>query len=548
MLTNPNPITDLIRGRDDWRALLEQDYQATSRRLQGAYNALLPDLRRRLGDVTEAMTSADTPLTPQQVRELPATVQLIERIDAEMDGFARLTRVESGQLSDQAIGRGGDAALGMAAAQVRDPRLVTGGWMRPDPAALAQLVDYADGEAMRARAASFGVNAADNFSNTLLALTAQGKGTREITRRMTQWFQLPYAWADNQVRTAQIWSYRVANHANYRANSDVVRAWMWRAALDPRTCMSCIAQHGSVHPNEETLNDHHRGRCGPIPIVKGTTWANEVESGEQWFSRQPADRQRQMMGPGLFEAWRRGDVRFADLSRPYEDGVYGTMLRQASLRELGVRPRPPSRQWPPPAGALPAAPRPAAPIVPPRPRGANETEVRALERDLLGYDVEHLAGWNAQGQRVAYATGTRDSVSLSQSEWEALRGGVVTHNHPRVRYQGQVLSTSFSVEDFALATRFDLQQMRAVATSYQGQDHLHVFRPPAAGWSSVRDNWGNFARDYTTLYNQRATAMEARIRAGESRRDVEQWALDHGIWQDLAGRYGFGYERSAIED
>ena len=112
---------------------------------------------------------------------------------------------------------------------------------------------------------------------------------------------------------------------------------MWRAALDLRTCMSCVRQHGSIHPTSEMLRDHHRGRCGPVPIVRGATWQYDVEGGEDWFNRQPASVQRRMMGPGMYSAWRRNEFAFTDLSRPYTDDVYGEMLRAATLGELTRR-------------------------------------------------------------------------------------------------------------------------------------------------------------------------------------------------------------------
>ncbi len=44
-----------------------------------------------------------------------------------------------------------------------------------------------------------------------------------------------------------------------------------------------------------------------------------------------------MMGPGLYGAWQRGEADFSRLSHAYHDDVYGTMRRQATLKELGVQ-------------------------------------------------------------------------------------------------------------------------------------------------------------------------------------------------------------------
>jgi hypothetical protein len=60
----------------------------------------------------------------------------------------------------------------------------------------------------------------------------------------------------------------------------------------------------------------------------------EIEPGEQWFKRQPEAFQRERMGPGRFDAWKAGKFDFRDLSVPYNDPVYGEMLREATLKGL----------------------------------------------------------------------------------------------------------------------------------------------------------------------------------------------------------------------
>ena len=145
------------------------------------------------------------------------------------------------------------------------------------------------------------------------------------------------------IRTAQVKSYQLSNHITYAANENIVPEWVWHAQLrDDRTCMSCISKHGSVHPITEQLNDHHNGRCAPVP--KAISYAalginlpdrrEEIETGESWFRRQTEARQRELMKPGKFTAWQNGEFEFSELSKPYDDEVYGELLREATLKEL----------------------------------------------------------------------------------------------------------------------------------------------------------------------------------------------------------------------
>ena len=127
----------------------------------------------------------------------------------------------------------------------------------------------------------------------------------------------------------------MGNHATYRANERVLEGWIWSSARDTRTCISCWSQHGRVYRLDQVLRDHHQGRCAPIPLVRGST--RQWQTGEQLFDNLRPEQQQQIMGPGLYDAWRRGDVQFNELSVPYYDDVYGEMLRRPTNRELGIR-------------------------------------------------------------------------------------------------------------------------------------------------------------------------------------------------------------------
>lgn len=165
---------------------------------------------------------------------------------------------------------------------------------------------------------------------SLLRRNLQNAGARGLTSALTT------------IRTAQIKSYQLANHSQYAANPRIVPEWTWVAALDDRTCMSCVAQHGTTHLYTETMNDHHNGRCAPVP--KTISYADlginvaepvpEIERGEDWFKRQTAGVQREMMGPGKYNAWKDNQFEIRELSKPYTDDVYGELLRETPLREL----------------------------------------------------------------------------------------------------------------------------------------------------------------------------------------------------------------------
>lgn len=178
---------------------------------------------------------------------------------------------------------------------------------------------------------------AEQVSNAILEGIGLGKNPRTIARWLTQTIGdklgMGLTNAMRMMRTVQLWSYREANRASFAANSDVVRGWVWHANLDGLTCASCVAMHGTVHRLDETLNDHHNGRCAALPLVIGAN--NPIEqSGEQWFNAQSEAKQREILGPAKYDAWKKGKITLASLSGERDDEVYGPMRGERSLKEL----------------------------------------------------------------------------------------------------------------------------------------------------------------------------------------------------------------------
>lgn len=116
-------------------------------------------------------------------------------------------------------------------------------------------------------------------------------------------------------RTETLDAHRAAAALSQGAHADVLGGWSWLAKLDARTCPSCWAQHGSVHPLDEAgPNDHQCGRCARMPLTK--SWADLgldiveppslLPDGPSLFEALPSTEQLQILGPGRYDAWVRG--------------------------------------------------------------------------------------------------------------------------------------------------------------------------------------------------------------------------------------------------
>jgi hypothetical protein len=270
--------------------------------------------------------------------ERPDFDRLIAEAEREYTAFAATAAAIAVLGMREGLSLSLTAAFEMTQAQLGSNAVsVMAGWNRPDPRALDALAALVDGPAFRQAAGRFGPAAADAIAEKLRDGLAQGLNPRTIAASISGWNNtVPKSWAETTARTAQLWSYRMGTHETYRANEDIIGGWMWWADLSPRTCLSCISQHGSIHKNDETLTDHHRGRCVALPIVRGTQWADTVRSGPEWFDGLSERTQRRMMGPSRYDAYSDGAFDWSRASSEYHSDIYGPMLRVASLEEMGL--------------------------------------------------------------------------------------------------------------------------------------------------------------------------------------------------------------------
>lgn len=188
----------------------------------------------------------------------------------------------------------------------------------------------------------FGAAVADGMRQTMIRQILVGAGPREIAALLVREFGVGLTWALRMVRTSLIWARREAELAFYRANSHVIRGWVWHAHFDDRVCISCVVMHGTRHTLDEHLIDHYNGRCAMIPItipwgdlgVVGNEEPPVVQPGSAWFDGLSEKEQRRLMGPSMWRAWRDGAISWEQMSQVRSDPIYGQMRGAPSLVEL----------------------------------------------------------------------------------------------------------------------------------------------------------------------------------------------------------------------
>jgi len=212
----------------------------------------------------------------------------------------------------------------------------------PDDAVVALVGALQEGSPLAELLLRYGDDTAAQLGDVLVRGLASGIGARKVADEMRRVLGIPLSDALRISRTEIMRSFRAATLADYRANAHIVRGWIWHSALDRRTCMGCIAMHGTEHTLSEELDDHPNGRCAAVPITVSPrdigidlAWEQEpIETGESWFERQPEAVQREMMGPGKYAAWKDGKFKVSDMVTQSTDKRWGTMRHERSLKDL----------------------------------------------------------------------------------------------------------------------------------------------------------------------------------------------------------------------
>ena len=300
---------------------------ANLQRLAEAYALMYEDLEGDIDALILAISNSEG-MTAAEVKRLPQYKRLMRNGADGLDSFTNYLEVTIGTASAAAIG------LGLVHSRTMINAMVNAGFKGLDSRAMRPLLDYlANGSPLYNRLAQLTGATVDRVVQTIIDGVGSGFNPRRIAGQIQDAFGAGLTDALRNTRTVQIWSYRDSARANYMATGGIVTGWIWYAELDADTCLSCVAQHGTIHDLDEQLDDHYNGRCAPLPYIE--EFGNPVEqSGEDYFASLTEAEQRASMGDTKWEAWQDGKFTFDQLSQQHENDIYGHMRSEASLASL----------------------------------------------------------------------------------------------------------------------------------------------------------------------------------------------------------------------
>ncbi len=210
---------------------------------------------------------------------------------------------------------------------------ITGVFDRLPVQAFENLVGVtADGTALATYLQGTFSDAAGGMVTQLLQGTALGWNPTKTARAMRDGLGVGLQRALNVARTEQLRAYRESSRMTY-ASSGVVLKYKRVASPSVRSCIACLMADGRIYDVGESFDEHNQGRCSLVPWVVGV--AEPVwETGSQWFLRQSAADQEEILGKEYFKAWQGGAFTLEQLVTRHEDPVWGASLQVTPLKNL----------------------------------------------------------------------------------------------------------------------------------------------------------------------------------------------------------------------
>jgi hypothetical protein len=309
------------------RSEIDKADAANLRQVSDAYVNMYDNLAGDVEALRLAIEAAGSP-SPAEVKRMPQYKRLLQHGTDELDRFTVYLQTVVGAASLASIG------LGLAHSKELINVMTQAKFKGLDAGVMRYLLDYLqkDGPLYK-RLDLITTSTVDKVIAQIVDGVSMGRNPRVIASLIQDAFGGGLTDALRNTRTVQLWSYRDSARANYTATDGIVTGWIWYAELDADTCLSCVAQHGTIHDLDETLDDHYNGRCAALPYIE--QFGNPVEqNGQDWFDSLPEAQQQQMMGQEKHGAYRDGKFEFDQLSAQGPNDIYGTMRTEASLKSL----------------------------------------------------------------------------------------------------------------------------------------------------------------------------------------------------------------------
>lgn len=317
---------DVARGESAAMAAIHAAYEDARPRVLAEIERVLDAIETR-GEVTQG-----------QAIRLAQLERLTEVIEDDLGAMGRRTEPFISRAQAQAIDAAIQGTSGMAEARAgneADAVAIARNWVDVPREQLEHLIgSVSDGSPLRESLEKLGPGTADGMRSTLADGIVRSIPTRDIGRQLEAAFNISEARAQTIARTSIQQAARSAQLAQMAENDDILDGWEWFSALDDRTCLSCVANHGRRFPlSEQHFPSHPNCRCTAVPYLADYADQDIGPTGEEWFDSLPPDQQDRMLPIWARDEYRAGNLRIRDFAQEHNEPNYGRSYRQATREQ-----------------------------------------------------------------------------------------------------------------------------------------------------------------------------------------------------------------------
>lgn len=287
-----------------------------------------------LASEVSEMTAAGEAISMWKVARLERYRRLLAQARSETNRYMEWAADEIGRRQERLIALGIDSAQAAIRASYLDAGRGIGAYFDVLPVEAVQIaIGYAsDGTPLNRLLRRDYAKSVAELTRALIEGVTMGRNPRETARAMLEAMSGNLQRALLIARDQQIRTFREASRQQFAA-SGVVDGYIRRCALNPRTCIACIALDGTEYPTDELMEVHPEDRCFMQPKIAGLEPV-VTQSGAEWFAAQSAETQREMLGAGKYDLWKSGEFGLGDFTSRRVDPVWGPSVRVAALGEL----------------------------------------------------------------------------------------------------------------------------------------------------------------------------------------------------------------------
>lgn len=324
-------MPSIVEVGDRQRAALAAGGKVEAERLARAYARVdlavqrdLDRLTKRIADARAAGEDLGPSWLPRQAQFRAYQASLAR----ELTKLAPLVADSTDTLVRDAVERATEdaAALAATAGVATESPLTFGGLnARAVEEIVAQTAEGPLAELIADRVPTFAALSTDILQEAVARGWSPARTARELRRVSGGAF----ANALTVASTEQFRAYRETTRLSYLENP-AVDEWVWSSRRTKRTCAFCWALHGTRHSTSERMATHPRCGCTMLPFVPDVDYG---DPGEALFARLTDEEQRDILGPGKFDAYKAGEIGLEDLIEQGIHPKWGPVGRERSLRD-----------------------------------------------------------------------------------------------------------------------------------------------------------------------------------------------------------------------